>query len=64
MDRLKLLFDYQEFRQNRKIKAVTDEVYKKYLQKPEKLSDEELDVSAAGEPCLPYIFREKKGEEE
>ena len=50
MDEIRVLFDYQRFSPNPRLKKQIDSVYKRYLSQGEALSDEMLDVAAAGEP--------------
>lgn len=49
MDRLKQLFDYQRFALNPLLQKQIEGVYRRYLSRGEVLSDDELDVAAAGE---------------
>ena len=50
MDEIRALFDYQRFSQNPRLQRQIDSVYKRYLSQGEALSDDLLDVAAAGEP--------------
>lgn len=50
MDELRQLFDYQRFARNPRLQRQLDSVYRRYLSQGEALSDEALDVAAAGEP--------------
>lgn len=50
MDELRKLFDYQRFARNPRLQGQLDSVYRRYLAQGEALSDEELDMAAAGEP--------------
>lgn len=50
MERLKKIFDYQRFEKNKKLQSQIDDVYNRYFTSGTELSDEELDVSAAGTP--------------
>ena len=48
MGKLKRLFDYQRFEKNPGLEAKIDDVRERYLSKGRELSDDMLDVSAAG----------------
>ena len=50
MDEIRALFDYQRFSPNPQLQRRIDSVYKRYLSQGEALSDDLLDVAAAGEP--------------
>lgn len=50
MDDIRTLFDYQRFSPNPRLQKQIDSVYKRYLSQGEALSDEMLDVAAAGGP--------------
>ena len=50
MDRLKVLFDYQQFDPNSRLQEQVDGVYRRYFCGGEALPDEALDVAAAGDP--------------
>lgn len=50
MDEIRALFDYQRFSQNPRLQRQIDSVYKRYLSQGEAISDDLLDVAAAGEP--------------
>ena len=52
MDELRRLFDYQRFARNSRLQKQIDSVYRRYLSQGEALSDEELDLAAAGEPWM------------
>ena len=50
MDELRQLFDYQRFARNPRLQRQIDSVYRRYLSQEEALTDDALDVAAAGEP--------------
>ena len=50
MDELKQLLDYQRFAWNPRLQKQIDSVYQRYLAQGKALSDDLLDVAAAGEP--------------
>ncbi|MBR4500995.1 MAG: hypothetical protein IKP22_03800 [Clostridia bacterium] len=60
--KLKALFDFQAFEQNRDLQAVIDSVHARYAVRRELDMDEADMVNAAGDP---HIFQKKKenGEE-
>ena len=61
MKSLRTLFEYQKFRPNAKLQAKIDAVAKNDLRGCAELSDEEMDVAAAGEPPL-WDLLSKKGD--
>ena len=50
MDEIRALFDYQRFARNPQLQKQIDSVYRRYF--GEALSDDELDVAAAGESWM------------
>lgn len=52
MDKIRALFDYQRFARNPRLQKQIDSVYRRYLSQGEAVSDDELDVAAAGEPWM------------
>ena len=50
MDIVKELFDYQRFAENPRLQRQLDAVYDRYLAGGQALSDDELELAAAGEP--------------
>lgn len=49
MDKLKKLFDYQRFANNKKLKSKIDDVYSRYFDDCEEISEDEADIYAAGD---------------
>lgn len=50
MEKLRMLFEYQRFAPNSRLRAKLDAVGARYFASGEELADDELDVAAAGEP--------------
>ena len=55
---LRSLFEYQKFSQNESLKKKIDEVTRKYMSGGIELSDDELDVAAAGDVYQERPFME------
>ena len=56
--KLKQLFDYQRFEENKELQQVIDSVHARYARRELSLEDMEM-VAAAGTPELPEKPREK-----
>ena len=52
MDVLKELFEYQRFEPNHRLQEQIDAVYRRYFSEAQALSDDALDIAAAGEPWM------------
>ncbi len=62
MKNLRELFEYQKFNPNPHLQAKIDEITGKYLSNGIELSDDELNVAAAGDPYQSNAFPEKQDE--
>lgn len=59
MKDIKILFEYQKFKPNAALQSKINAVTAKYLSAGVEIDDDELDVSAAGEPSRREFSTEK-----